>query len=192
MPDDAPLLAVLGEHQRVGAIGPTTLEDAVAHSRRFVRVLPASATSVVDLGSGGGLPGLVIAWDRPSLAVTLVDRREKRTDTLRRSATRLGWSGRVRVITADVGVLGADPAHHRRYDVVTARSFGPPASTLDGALVFARPGGTILISDPPAGSRWGDVVRELGRSVVWHGGEDGIAVFTVPGGPDDVPRETGG
>ena len=56
---------------------------AVAHADRFVRALPADATSVVDLGSGGGLPGLVVAHRRRDLRVTLIERRAKRVDLLR-------------------------------------------------------------------------------------------------------------
>ena len=180
MPDaDAALLAVLGEHQRIGAIGPVALEDAVAHSRRFVSAIPESASTLIDLGSGGGLPGLVVAWDRPSMTITLVDRREKRTDGLRRSVARLGWIDRVRVVTGDIVRLGADPAHRHAYDVVTARSFGPPDVTLSGALEFVRPGGTVLISDPPGRDRWPDVVRDLGGSVSWGGSDGGIAVFVA-------------
>ena len=44
---------------------------------------------MLDIGSGGGLPGLVIAHDRPDVHVTLIDRREKRTDLLQRQVTRL-------------------------------------------------------------------------------------------------------
>ena len=47
---------------------------AVAHADAFAAALPSSA-AVVDLGSGGGLPGLVIAVRRPDLRLTLVERR---------------------------------------------------------------------------------------------------------------------
>ena len=58
-------------------------------SRRSAR--SATGTRLVDLGSGGGLPGLVLADAYPERAITLVDRREKRTDFLRRAVRRLGW-----------------------------------------------------------------------------------------------------
>ena len=56
---------------------------------------PASAGTVVDLGSGGGVPGLVIARARPDLRVVLVDRRSSRTDHLSRLVRRLGLDDRV-------------------------------------------------------------------------------------------------
>ena len=101
-----PLLATLREGQRIGAIGPLAVEEAVEHSMRFVHALAGDATRVIDLGSGGGLPGLVIGWCRPDLRVTLVDRRSKRTDFLRRAVHRLDLDQRMVVITADVHDLG--------------------------------------------------------------------------------------
>ncbi len=58
--------------------------------------------TVIDLGAGGGIPGLVIAHDRPDLHLTMVDRRSKRTDFLERVMRRLRWSAHVAVIAADV------------------------------------------------------------------------------------------
>ena len=51
---------------------------------------PTSSGTVVDLGSGGGVPGLVIARARPDLRLVLVDRRAARTDHLPRLVRRLG------------------------------------------------------------------------------------------------------
>ena len=179
MPDDVEaLLAALGENQRIGAIGPTDLGSALDHARRFVDAIPSSARTLIDLGSGGGLPGLVIAWDRPDLRVTLVDRREKRTDALRRSVLRLEMGDRVAVITDDVERLLGDADHARRYDVVTARSFGPPATTLTVALGASRRGGLVLISDPPDSTRWIDVMSgPLIDASTWMGSDQGISRF---------------
>ena len=58
MTDDTALLAALAVIQARGAIGERSLIDAVAHADRFVDLIPAGRRSVVDLGSGGGLP----AW----------------------------------------------------------------------------------------------------------------------------------
>lgn len=175
---DAELIAVLAEGQRIGAIGTTPLPSAIAHARRYEAVLPADCHRLLDLGSGGGLPGLVIAWDHPELEVTLVDRRSKRTDHLRRAVARLELTGRVRVVTADAKVLRRDPGYAERYDVVTARSFGPPGVTLRLALPFLRVGGIAVISEPPLGvdadlATYGLGVELVGRS----GDEGGVAVF---------------
>jgi 16S rRNA (guanine527-N7)-methyltransferase len=156
--DDA-LVAVLTDAQRLGFLGARPIPEVIEHARGFVRALEIAppVRSVLDLGSGGGIPGLVIAHDRPDLRVTLVDRRAKRTDFLERAVRRLGWQDRVDVITADASGLADDVT-----DGIVARGFGPPAETLRLAARLVRHGGPIVISEPPqddpSEDRW-DVAR---------------------------------
>ncbi len=105
---------------------------------------------MLDLGSGGGVPGLVIAHDRPDLQVTLLDRRAKRTDALERVVRRLDWGDRVSVVCRDVDGFEPD----ERFDAIVARGFGPPEFTLTTAARLVRPGGPIVISEPPGADRW--------------------------------------
>ena len=69
-----------------------SLETQISLKKSLERVYsslplaPVHNAAVLDIGSGGGLPGLVIAHDRPDVHVTLIDRREKRTDLLQRQA----------------------------------------------------------------------------------------------------------
>ena len=76
------LIDALGESQRIGMLGDRPVAEVVDHSLPYADLIPAGAQTVIDLGSGGGDPGLVIAMARPDLRVTLVDRRTKRTDLL--------------------------------------------------------------------------------------------------------------
>lgn len=191
--DDA-LLEALGASQRLGFFGGAPLPEILAHARRFVAAIPADARRVIDVGSGGGLPGLVIAWDRPEVTVTLVDRRATRMDAVRRLVTRLGLRERVSVVTADVVDLLRAPGQQGSYDVVTARGLGAPAVTAEWCRPLLRTGGRLLVSEPPAvsydrRSRWPDA----GLAVVglrWEEGEDpAIArLVAVEGGPNRPPR----
>ena len=149
---DAPLLDALASSQALGMLGDRPIAEVVAHSRRFVDPLADVTGSVVDLGSGGGVPGLVVAWDRPDLRVVLVDRRAKRTDHLRRLVVRLGLQHRVEVRTADVDEIVRTSAG--TFDAATARGFGPPMTTARAGLTLVRPGGPVVISEPPVGERW--------------------------------------
>ncbi len=154
---DGALRAVLSESQRLGFLGERNVDEVIAHARGFLTALDAdgaAALRVVDLGSGGGVPGLVIAYDQPRWQLTLVDRRAKRTDFLARVVSRLGWSQRVTVRCADVTeVIRTDGGS---FDAAVARGFGPPATTLAVARRLVTDGGRIVISEPPAGARWDD------------------------------------
>jgi 16S rRNA (guanine527-N7)-methyltransferase len=131
------------------------LDSVIDRSLGFVKSIPASTLDVIDVGSGGGDPGLVIAVCCPELSVTLVDRRAKRTDLLSRLVGRLGLADRVEVLEADVALL---PRRYpgRHWDVVTSRGFGSPAYTAAHTSVLLRNGGRMLVSEPPAsnGDRW--------------------------------------
>src|SRR4051812_41044653 len=94
-PDDAALIAALESLRDRGALGELSLPSAVAHAEAFLPPIPAAARRLIDLGSGGGLPGLVLAVRRPELEITLTDRRERRVDLLRLACARLGLETRV-------------------------------------------------------------------------------------------------
>lgn len=151
------LTDTLRDAQRVGFLGARPIDEVVTHAREFVAALEGVSGRVLDLGSGGGIPGLVIAVDRPDLAVTLLDRREKRTDFLRRAVRRMGLEGRVDVVTDDVDhfiTLTIEGGARSRFDAVVARGFGPPRRTLQVAAGLTAPGGRVVISEPPDGDRW--------------------------------------
>lgn len=163
----AETLEVLRESQRLGFLGARPVEQAAEHAAAFATALGplADGARLIDLGSGGGLPGLVLADLLPRCSILLVDRRQKRTDFLQRAVRRLGHA-HVRVREADVaGVaheveVGSEPP----FDVVTARGFGPPEVTIRLARrLIADDDGTIVISEPPTGERWNKgVLTELG------------------------------
>jgi 16S rRNA (guanine527-N7)-methyltransferase len=150
-PDDL-LIGVLRRAQRLGVLGDRPVDEIVEHARAFGRALDDVDGTVVDLGSGAGVPGLVLAVDRPDLHVVLVDRREKRTDLLRRAVGSLELEGRVSVRTADAERLATTESG--TFDAAVARGFGPPELTLRVATRLVRVGGAVVISEPPRGDRW--------------------------------------
>ena len=169
----------LGDAQRLGFLGARPIDEVIEHARRFVDALDSIDGSIVDLGTGGGVPGLIIAHDRPDLHVTLIDRRIKRTDFLERVVGRLGWAERVEVIAADAERVAVE--RPSRFDAAVARGFGPPARTLELAIRLVQPGGTIVISEPPQGDRWVDVPLVRSGVVDLDIGVSGVARFTVRG-----------
>lgn len=158
---DASLTEALAAAQRLGFLGDRPIDAVIDHARAFVDALADVRGAVVDLGSGGGVPGLVIAVDRPDLTVTLLDRRTKRTDFLDRMVHRLGLRDRVTVVAAEVD--DALRAGVGGFDAAVARSFGPPETTVRTARRCITASGRIVISEPPTGDRWDPAVFvELG------------------------------
>lgn len=156
---------VLVDAQRIGALGPRPIDEVIAHARAFVDALPSDAQRIIDLGSGAGVPGLIVAEALPGARVALVDRRAKRIDALELAIAAIGWRGRVTAICSDVATLVRDPRHAGQYDAVISRGFGPHETTLRLSAGLVRPGGVIVVSEPPEGSpdRWSpDLVAGLG------------------------------
>jgi 16S rRNA (guanine527-N7)-methyltransferase len=169
---------VLGDAQKWGTLGRRSISETIAHARQFLAPLEDCRGSVVDIGTGAGVPGLVIAVERPDLQLVLVDRRATRMDALSRGVLAMGLGDRVEVITADVDDLGRNPNHAGRYGAVVCRGFGPPEVTVRLARPLQKNGGTIVVSEPPSGSpsRWNpQLLDELGLTRVE--GYPGVAVF---------------
>ena len=163
----------------------------IDHAARFLTVL-RPAGRLLDLGAGGGVPGLVLAGALSRTAVALLDASERRTDFLRRAVGRLGLFPRVTVVTARAETAGRDPVWRGTFDAVVARSFGEPAATAEAAAPFLRVGGQLVVSEPPELSvdRWplgGLAVLGLVRDEVAAGA--GVASFTqVEPCPARFPR----
>jgi 16S rRNA (guanine527-N7)-methyltransferase len=103
----------------------------------------------MDLGSGGGLPGLVLAQYWPESAAVLLDASERRTTFLSEAVHELGWDGRVEVVRARAEDAGRNPNLRAGIDVVWARSFGSPPVTAECAAPFLQVGGLLVVSEPP-------------------------------------------
>jgi 16S rRNA (guanine527-N7)-methyltransferase len=111
----------------------------------------------LDLGSGGGAPGLVLAEAAPEARLVLVEAGERRCRFLREAVAEMGFRDRIEVAEGRAEALSREPALREAFDAVVARSFGPPPVTAECAVGFLRPGGQLLVSEPPSGgsaSRW--------------------------------------
>lgn len=146
--------SVLAEARARGYLGPGPVEVQVEHALGFaagpVGVHGDPAARLFDLGSGGGVPGLVLAAAWPDAEVVLLDASDRRTAFLVESVDALGFSDRVRVVRGRAEVAGRDPNLRGRFDVVVARGFGPPAVTAECGAPFLEVGGRLIVSEPPA------------------------------------------
>ncbi|HJP70361.1 MAG TPA: 16S rRNA (guanine(527)-N(7))-methyltransferase RsmG [Candidatus Limnocylindria bacterium] len=122
------------------AVARLHLLDALAALPLLDRLAPAQA---LDLGSGGGVPGIVLALARPAVAWTLVDSVRKKADALRRFADALSLRN-VEVLAERAEILGRDGAHRERYDLVTARACAALPALAEYALPLLAVNGSLL------------------------------------------------
>lgn len=110
----------------------------------------------VDLGSGGGVPGLMLATEWPASRWVLVESSDRRAAFLEQAVADLELADRVAVVAARAEQAAREDAWRGAFDLVVARSFGPPAVTAECASGFLRAGGLLVVSEPPADSddRW--------------------------------------
>jgi 16S rRNA (guanine527-N7)-methyltransferase len=149
----AALRPVIERARRLGLIGPTPTEAIVEHALGFAARGPAPDVAL-DLGSGAGIPGLVLALEWPRSSWTLVDVGERRAAFLDQAIRDLDLHDRVAVRHAAAENEARGPRRHQA-DLVVARSFAPPAVTAECAAGFLRPGGRLVVSEPPDDSgRW--------------------------------------
>ena len=154
---DEAVLGALAEARALGFLGPGPLEAHVASAQAFVDALGPLMGPALDLGSGGGVPGLLLAAAYPNVAWTLLDQQRRRTSFLSRVVATLGWVGRVDVVRAAAEGAAHDPALRERFAAVTARSFGPPAITAEIGAAFLDAEGRLLVAEPPrsdGAARW--------------------------------------
>ncbi len=97
---------------------------------------------LVDVGTGGGLPGLVLAIAEPSLRVTLMDATRKKTAYLERVSTELGLE--VEVLHARAEDAGRGPAMRESFDLAVCRALGPWPVVLELTLPFCKTGGVLF------------------------------------------------
>lgn len=99
----------------------------------------AGATSVLDVGAGGGLPGIVLAIARPDLQVAMIDTVHKKTAFLTQAKAELGLTN-VTVHTARVEQLQVA----QKFDVITSRAFAELADFVNWSGHLLKEGGRFI------------------------------------------------
>ena len=138
-------LELLNKWNRVHSL--TAVEDASEQVRRHIldglAVWPAiagrfgkdPAISAADVGSGMGVPGVVLAIAMPSLRIDLIERNQKKAAFLRQVCSRLGLNPRVKVVESDVSAIKLNP----EYDLITSRAFAALPLFLELTLGISGP-----------------------------------------------------
>lgn len=154
---DARLEGCLRRSQRLGFLGKGSVDRHLAHGEAMIAAVASlglDVGSLVDLGSGGGVPGLSLVAAGSAERVVLSERRGRRADLLELSIAELGCAHRAEVDRRDAFDL-ARSSEREGFDVVVARSFGPPSVVVEYGLPLLREAGVLLVSDVEGGeTRW--------------------------------------
>jgi 16S rRNA (guanine527-N7)-methyltransferase len=131
---------------------------------------------VVDVGSGAGLPGIVLAVARPDLTITLVEPLARRTAFLSEAVTALGLDATVTVVRGRAEDLAAGPPVAA--EVVTARAVAPLDRLAGWCLPLAAVGGRLLALK---GASAADEVAEHRVAIARLGGSDPVIALCGEG-----------
>ncbi|MFF7293859.1 16S rRNA (guanine(527)-N(7))-methyltransferase RsmG [Microbacterium sp. NPDC008134] len=133
--------ALAREGEQRGLIGPLELPRLwTRHILNSVIAAPLFQGHVADIGSGAGLPGLVLAIARPDVHWTLVEPMERRVTWLNEQVTELGLDN-VEVLRARAEEVGRPGA----FDVVTARAVSALRTLLPLTAPLVRDGGELAL-----------------------------------------------
>ncbi len=136
-------LALLGKWNRVHNLTAVREPErmVVLHLLDSLSVLPhvKGAATLLDVGTGAGLPGIPLAIARPALAVTLLDSSHKKAAFLRQAKAELALAN------VEVACERVEQWHpSARFDAVVSRAFAELADFVGQAGHLVAPGGTLL------------------------------------------------
>lgn len=141
-----------------GFISRTARANAMVHSLGYATLLREhGVTKFVDLGSGGGLPALPVLWYMQEIHGVLIESNIRKASFLSCALQVMGAQNRAIVINDRVENVATNDAYREKLDAVIARSFAPPAITLECAIGFLNIGGILIVSEPSESSlqdRW--------------------------------------
>lgn len=145
----------------LGFLGGMPVDDQIDHALGFVSTFETengkAPGSLIDLGSGGGVPGFVLLSCWPASRVVLIDSNERRTEFLQVESTARAATAEVEVIRGRAEEAAHAPELREQFDLVTSRSFGAPAVVAECGAPFLALGGAMIVSEPPGSSgeeRW--------------------------------------
>lgn len=138
-----------------------------------------SGMKVIDVGTGAGFPGLVIAATYPEVQVTLLDSTGKKLKAVQDMAEKMGVSNAT-VVHMRAEDAGKNPDFREQYDFSTARAVAELRVLAEYTLPFVKKGGTFLSLK---GSTAFDELSAGEKAVQILGGKiEGVDEFSLPGG----------
>lgn len=149
------LQQILERSKTEGFLGPGPLDLHIDHARGLAQAFPDFSGTFCDLGSGGGLPGLVLLDAWPNSTGVLLDGSTRRCAFLVEALEDLRLDHRATVLEGRAEEL-AHTEVRGTFDLVVARSFAAPPVTAECAAPLLKEGGHLMVAEPPDGGavRW--------------------------------------
>ncbi len=179
-----------------GVVGSASIDEIREHTAGFVSAVCSvfhqnTPLQALDVGSGAGIPGLLIAWELPESSWTLLDASWRRCELAADAVLAVDLRARVAVMHGRADER--PPAvPWGTMDVVTARLLGSPSETLELCAPYCRPGGLLVVSIAERDrALWALAVTVAGVDAVNFSHHEGntYAALTVGHGLDErLPR----
>lgn len=193
---NANLVRVLERSKIEGFLGPGPLESHLDHGHVLAEIIGEYAGHFCDLGSGGGIPGLILLDVWPESSAVLLDGAQRRCEFLRWAADELGWADRVSVVAQRAEEAGRTELRET-LDLVVARSFAAPAVTAECAAPLMTDDARLVVAEPPEWDpqRWPEAGLALvglsfeGRAQV--GATSAVTLRKTASTDDRFPRRVG-
>lgn len=219
---------VLDRGRSLGFLGTGSIDRHIAHALGFAAAYEASAprprrtkpgtqpspprsaafpgvpersgpTGLVDLGSGVGLPGIVLAMVWRSCEVQLVEASSRRAQFLEDAVRQCGLEGRVTIRCERAEMVARLAAIRGQQELAVARSFGGPAVTAECGAPMLALDGLLIVSEPPPApngpqNRWpAEGLARLGLedAGLWRGDFGYRVLRAVRPCSDHFPRRAG-
>lgn len=99
--------------------------------------------SIIDIGSGAGIPGIPLKIIEPSLRLTLIEAKQRKSEFLQALLPELGLDD-VAILTKRAEEAGRDPAQRDQYDFAVAKALAPLRTLLELTLPFVQMGGVVI------------------------------------------------
>lgn len=129
---------------KLSEISPDALDRLLIEPVVAARYVPAGASRMLDVGSGGGSPAIPLALAVPNARLLMVESKTRKSVFLREAVRALEMNG-AEVVTTRFEELLARPDLHEAHDLVTIRAVRVEARVLGSLQAFAKPGGQIFL-----------------------------------------------
>ena len=195
------LRAVLEDARRAGFLGPGPVEPHLRHAHGFGEAvedaLRRAPANFADLGSGGGIPGLVLALRWADSRGVFVDSARRRCAALREAVDHLDLDSRIEVVEDRGETVARAEGFREHFEAVTARSFAEPPVTAEIGAGLVAVDGVLVVSEPPEvdDARWPAAgLAELGFGPAVHArfaDSRFVVIRKVRPVPERFPRPVG-